>query len=92
MLSFSYLKKVIEDSTTNLPSSKRWVLVVSTLSLCIGFLVAISLLAFDRPVSETVILGLAGILSALAGGSYTLTKNKESELKLTKKSSEENIK
>lgn len=82
MLSFSYLKKVIEDSSTNLPSSKRWVLVISTLSLCVGFLISVGLLAFERDVSDAVVLGLAGILAGLAGGSYTFTKNKEAELKI----------
>lgn len=85
---FNYLKKVIEDSSTGMPSSKRWTLVISTLSLCIGFLTSIVLLAFDRDVSDAVILGLAGILSALAGGSYTFTKNKEAALKMAAKREE----
>lgn len=78
---FEYLKKVIEDGNTGTPSSKRWVLVISTISLCIGFLSATFALLFGVDVSDTIILGLGTVLAGLSGSSYISTKNKEVEMK-----------
>ena len=78
---FNYIKKVIEDGQTGHPSSKRWVLVVSTVTLCFGFLISVIALLAGVSVSDTIILGLAGFLAGLAGGSYAYTKGKEMECK-----------
>lgn len=78
---FDYIKKVIEDSSTGSPSSKRWVLVVSTSSLCIGFLITTIAMVAGVSVPETIVLGLATIIAGLSGSSYIATKNKEVILK-----------
>lgn len=82
---FDYIKKVIEDGQTRTPSSKRWVLVVSTITLCTGFLASVAGLLAGAAVSETVVLGLAGFLAGLAGGSYAYTKGKEVDAARDKK-------
>ena len=76
---FNYLKQVIADGSSGTPSSKRWVLVVSTISLCAGFLMSVGGLLLGNEVSDAVVLGLAGILATLSGGSYAYTKAKELE-------------
>lgn len=87
---FDFIKRVISDSETGNPSTKRWVLVVSTVTLCAGFLIVTSALAMGYAISDAIVLGLAGIIAGMAGGSYTYTKSKELEAKIeiTKKEGE----
>ena len=74
---FSFIKTVINDANTNIPSSKRFVLVTSSITLNISLLFSVLLLAFGYQVPESLILGLAGIIAGMAGGSYAYTKSKE---------------
>lgn len=67
---FSYLKKVIENPNNLSPSSHRFVVVISAISLCVGFLCSTAGLLMGVAVSDTVVLGLAGILATLAGANY----------------------
>lgn len=77
---FDYLKSVIQDANTKSPSTHRYIAVLSSVSLSIGFLFCTGALIVGQPISDAVILGLAGILAALGGGTYTANKiNKKGE-------------
>ena len=71
---FEYTKKVIEDCKTGSPSSHRFVSVVSAICLCFGFVVSMLGLVVGVPISDTVVLGLAGILATLATATYGVNK------------------
>lgn len=84
---FEYLKKVIEHPKTKSPRTHSFIAVISTLSLCTGFLTSVGTHLIGRSVSESIILGLAGILATLAGANYAVgkisdkkQKNEEGEL------------
>lgn len=74
---FEYLKKVIENPKTKSPRTHSFVTVVSAISLCIGFLSTTGSYLFGVTVSESIILGLGGILATLAGANYAVGKMKK---------------
>lgn len=76
-----YLKSVINDSKTGVASSRRFVFLMSSTTLCLGFIVSTIALVNGVPVSDAVIIGLATIIAGLAGGAYTVTKKAEIQKK-----------
>lgn len=78
---FSYLKQVIENPKTKSPRTHAFVVVISAISLCLGFLSSTGAHLFGYQVSESIILGLAGILATLAGANYAVGKMKKEEEK-----------
>lgn len=74
---FSYLSKVIADAKGN-PRSNVFISVLAGITLCVGFLFAVGFLVTGSPISDAVVLGLAGIIAGLAGHNYRVAKkNKE---------------
>lgn len=76
-----YLKKVIENPKTKSPRTHSFVTIISSISLCVGFLSSTGAHLFGAEVSESIILGLAGILATLAGANYAVGKMKREEEK-----------
>lgn len=75
---FSYLSKVIADAKGN-PRSNVFISVLAGITLCIGFLFSTGALIAGSPISEAIILGLAGIIAGLAGHNYRVAKQEKKE-------------
>lgn len=75
---FQYLQKVIADAKGN-PRSNVFISVLAGITLCVGFLFSVGFLVTGNPISDAVVLGLAGIIAGLAGHNYRVAKNKEKD-------------
>lgn len=69
----SFIKSLMYNNPGS-PSSARWVMIISAISLNVGFLSCTAALLFGASVPESIILGLGGILATLAGVTYGTNK------------------
>ena len=71
------VKELLNDDLSHVASSRRFVLLTSSITLCLGFIICVVAILCGYDVSSELILGLAAIISTLAGTTYTTTKLKE---------------
>lgn len=75
---FQYLQKVIADAKGN-PRSNVFISVLAGITLCAGFLFSVGFLVTGNPISDAVVLGLAGIIAGLAGHNYRVAKQEKKD-------------
>lgn len=75
---FQYLQKVIADAKGN-PRSNVFISVLAGITLCVGFLFSVGFLVTGNPISDAVVLGLAGIIAGLAGHNYRVAKQEKKD-------------